>query len=334
MFFNKWGFVAASVCFMLQLQQCTNPDKAGTEDSTSSETKIVQRKYPAFSADTAFAFIKKQLDFGFRVPGTPAHKQCADWLFETLKSYCDTVYYQKSQARTADGKTIPVYNVVGSFKPKSQQRMLLGSHWDSRPWGDNDKERMDQPIPAANDGASGVAVLLELARNLKTTPPPSGVDIIFFDAEDMGKSEVENSFCLGSQLWAKTPHTPGYKAQFGILLDMVGGKDAQFYHEAYSAEKAGWVLSHVWALAAELGEGARFVNQRIGGITDDHVYVTEGSGIPMIDIIQYDPNGNGFASYWHTHNDNLESVDKNTLKSVGTVMHALVFNPPYDQIAQ
>lgn len=315
------------------LEGCSGCGEPQPKDTTDiANTSRIQRPYPAFAEDSAYNYIQKQLDFGYRIPGTPEHKKCADWLYAELVKFCDTVYYQKGTTKTAEGKTIPIYNLVGSFKPKSQQRMILSSHWDSRPWGDNDIEKKDQPILAANDGASGVGVLLALSQLLKKNPPPVGVDIIFFDAEDMGKSEFENSFCLGSQYWAKNPHIPFYKAQFGVLLDMVGGKNAQFYKESYSTAKAGWVLSHVWGIAEESGNGARFVAQNIGGITDDHVYVTEGTGIPMIDIIQYDQQNGGFAHYWHTHADNMNSIDKATLKAVGTVMSALVFNPPFDTI--
>ncbi|MCC7297650.1 MAG: DUF4910 domain-containing protein [Bacteroidia bacterium] len=324
--------IAGFVVISSTLNSCTGSKKTDDSDSSEGAVSLVKNTYPAFNADTAYNYIAKQLSFGYRIPGTAEHKKCADWLIAELAKFCDTVYYQKGNSTTSEGKKIPIYNLVGSFKPHSKQRILLGSHWDSRPWGDNDTKDKDKPILAANDGASGVGVLLTLAYNLKKNPPPTGVDIILFDAEDLGKPDADNSFCLGSQYWAKNPHTPNYKAQFGVLLDMVGGKNAQFYQEAYSTDKAGWVVSHVWDLAEETGQGARFVKSKIGGITDDHVYVTEGTGIPMIDIIQYSPNNGGFADYWHTHADNLESLDKGTLQSVGIVVSALVFNPPFEII--
>lgn len=305
---------------------------SGGDTSEAVDLTKLKNPYPAISADTAFSYIQKQLSFGYRIPGTQEHLNCANWLYSRLLATCDTVYFQKGSAKTTTGKTIPVYNLVGSFKPGSKQRMILASHWDSRPWGDNDTKDQDKPIEAANDGASGVAVLLDLARVLKNQPPPVGVDIIFFDAEDLGKPGFENSFCLGSQYWAANPHTPGYKAQFGVLLDMVGGKDAQFFQEAYSLNNAAWVLSHVWGLASELGYGAQFVNTPIGAIEDDHYHVTKGTRIPMIDIIQHDPEKGSFAPYWHTHSDNIDAVDKATLGKVGTLMSALVFNPPFDSI--
>lgn len=321
------AFVA--LCF---LPLCTGCGSEVSDTTDKTDSRRVTIAYPDMNADSMYNYIAKQLSFGPRVPGLPSHKACADWLFGELKKFCDTVYYQNDLTKTADGKTIPIYNLVGTFKPEAKQRMLLASHWDSRPWADNDTADRDKPIAAANDGASGVGVLLELARLLKKTPPPVGVDIIFFDAEDLGKPDLENSYCLGSQYWAKKPHKLGYKAQFGVLLDMVGGKNAQFYYEAYSYENAGWVASHVWGIAAEIGHGAQFIPSQIGAIIDDHYYVTKGLGIPMIDIIQHDPQTGTFAKYWHTHADDLRSIDKNTLKAVGNVISALVFNPPFDAI--
>jgi len=315
------------IALILSCGSCGNGDSDVVID-TAAETNIISNKFPEFNADTAFYFIQKQLSFGFRIPGTAAQKNCADWLFSELKKYCDTVYYQKGKAITYDKKTIPVFNIVGSFNPSKVQRGMLSSHWDSRPWGDADTINRDKPIAAANDGASGVAVLLELARNMKKNKPNYGVDLVLFDAEDYGKSEFENSFCLGSQYWGKNKDIPNYRAQLGVLLDMVGGKNAQFAKEAYSTETAGWVQNHFWNIAAELGFGSMFIQESMGRIIDDHKYVYEATKIPTIDIIQYDAANHSFAPYWHTHNDNLESIDKSTLKAVGSALTAFVFNPP------
>lgn len=315
------------IWFAISTSSCTGTEDK-EDDTATSDVSVISQKYPDFSADSAFVFMQKQVDFGYRIPGTQAHARCADWLFAKLKSYCDTVHYQKTTAVAWDKKTIPVYNIVGVFKPKSIQRGVWASHWDSRPWADNDTIRKNEPIAAANDGASGVGVLLELARNLKKNPPSYGIDIVFFDAEDYGKSEYENSFCLGSQHWAKNPHTPKYKAQFGVLLDMVGGKDAVFGRESLSMQQAGWVMNHTWAIAEELGYGSTFTNETVYPITDDHHYVFQGSQIPMIDIIQHDPERNTFAYYWHTHADDMSAVSKETLLKVGKTMSALMFNPP------
>jgi hypothetical protein len=322
-------FLFSVLLLMFSLPSCTGTSDS-QDDTAETGPSVITRKYPEFSQDSAYAFIQKQVDFGYRIPGTQAHARCADWLYAKLKMYCDTVYYQKANAVTWDKKTIPVYNIVGVFNSKAVQRGIWASHWDSRPWADNDTSRKAEPIAAANDGASGVGVLLELARNLKKNPPPYGIDIVFFDAEDYGKSEYENSYCLGSQYWAENPHIPKYKAQFGVLLDMVGGKDAIFGREALSMQQAGWVMNHTWAIAEELGFGSTFSNITVAPITDDHHYVFQGSQIPMIDVIQHDPSRNTFAHYWHTHADDMNAVSKETLLRVGKTMSALMFNPPIE----
>lgn len=313
---------------VLTLNSCGNSDQHGTENQDTSSTSLIQNQFPDISGDSAFVWIQKQLAFGYRVPGTPSHQKCADWLFSVLKQYCDTVYYQKGTAITYDKKTIPVYNIIGAFNPAKKQRAMLSSHWDSRPWGDEDNEGADKPIEAANDGASGVALLIELAKQMKQKRPAYGVDIVLFDAEDYGKGDYENSFCLGSQYWGKHPHVAGYRAAFGVLLDMVGGKDAQFFQEENSMQTAGWVVDHMWKLASEMGYSNTFQQSPIGPITDDHRYVNAALHIPMVDVIQFDSRTHRFAGYWHTHKDNLDAVDKKTLAIVGRTVSALVFNPP------
>jgi Zn-dependent M28 family amino/carboxypeptidase len=308
---------------------CNNHTDSSTADTQAqSESVIVVDKKTDFSADNAYNHIKSQLDFGFRIPGTPAHRACADWLLKQLQAHCDTTYFQKGSGKNpTTGSAIPIYNIIGSINPKAEKRMIFAAHWDSRPMADQDDENPKEPILAANDGASGVGIILELAHILHQTKPQWGVDFILFDAEDLGVSEIENSFCLGSQYWGKNPHTPDYKANFGVLLDMVGGKDAKFMWEANSNEYANWILVHTWQIAKELGHDNHFQLQSIGAITDDHKYVYEATKIPMIDIIQYNEN-TGFAPYWHTHDDNLNAIDKNTLQAVGNTLLNLIFNPP------
>src|ERR1035437_3489018 len=189
------------------------------------------------------------------------------------------------------------------------------------------------PVMAANDGASGVGVLLEMARLIGKNQPAVGIDIIFFDSEDYGAPESfksensEDSWCLGTQYWAKNPHVPGYTARFGILLDMVGGKGATFFKEQSSEYYAGSVVSNVWSQAKSLGFGQYFVDQKGGAITDDHIYVNQLIGIPSIDIIQYDPNSkSGFGNYWHTTHDTMDNVDKNTLNAIGMTLMNVIYN--------
>ena len=322
----KFVILATVFCSLICiLNSCTSNNK--NNNSEEVEVKIVSKPITGFSQDSAFGFIQKQLSFGYRVSGTKEHEKCANWLYQKLKSYSDTAIFQRGGAVTYDKKRIPVYNIIGSFNPKATKRILFASHWDSRPWGDQDDEEKDKPIDAANDGASGVAVLLEIARNLSISKPEIGIDIIFFDAEDYGKSEFENSFCLGSQYWGKNLHAPNYTANFGVLLDMVGGKDAQFMWEENSNTWGNFALVHIWAVAQELGHANYFVGNTIGQIIDDHKYVYEATKIPMIDIIQYNPQ-TGFAPYWHTHDDNIGSIDKNTLFAVGNTLHNVIFFPP------
>lgn len=314
---------------VLGLSSCGGSDPDTTEPEVVNES-IIKTKAPVFDEDIAYQNIKDQLDFGFRIPGTPAHKKCADFLFAELKKYCDTVYYQVGTTKNYRGETLPVYNIIGSFLPNHPQRGIFASHWDSRPFADNDQDpkNHDKPVPAANDGASGVGVIISMAHSLKTTKPAYGIDLILFDVEDYGKGEFQNSFCLGSQYWTANKHVPNYTANYGVLLDMVGAKDALFGRESFSEQNAGYIMSHTWNIAQELGYGNHFVNTASGPTIDDHYYVNKGTGIPMIDVIQFDPKG-GFADYWHTIKDDITTIHKPTLKAVGTTMLHLVFNPPF-----
>jgi len=313
---------------VIQLSACNK-----TTRSTQKEVKTVE--IPEFSSDSAYVFTQKQVDFGPRVPNTEAHDDCATYLSAELKRLGAEVIEQKANLTAFDGTVLRSVNIIGSFNTKAETRILLFSHWDSRPWADHDPkpENRKKPVMAANDGASGVGVLLEMARLMGKSQPTVGVDIIFFDTEDYGAPEsfksqnTEDSWCLGTQYWAKNPHVPGYTARFGILLDMVGGKQATFFKEQASEYYAGSVVNTVWSQAKSLGFGQYFVDQKGGAITDDHIYVNQIIGIPSIDIIQYDPGSkSGFGFYWHTTQDVMANVDKNTLKAVGTTLMHVVYN--------
>jgi len=313
---------------VIQLSACNHANR-----STQKEEKTVS--VPEFSADSAYKFTQNQVDFGPRVPNTVAHEACAGYLSAELKKSGAEVIEQKADLTAFDGTVLKSTNIIGSFNPKAVTRILLFSHWDSRPWADHDPKPANRkkPVMAANDGASGVGVLLEMARLMGKQQPDVGVDIIFFDSEDYGapeniKSEnSEETWCLGTQYWAKNPHVQGYTARFGILLDMVGGKNATFYREQASDYYAGSVVSNVWSQAKSLGFGRYFVDQKGGAITDDHIYVNQIIGIPSIDIIQYDPNSkSGFGFYWHTTLDTMDNVDKNTLKAIGMTLMHVVYN--------
>jgi glutaminyl-peptide cyclotransferase len=296
-------------------------EKAGSH--TQAERPAVE--VPQFNADSAYAAVVKQVNFGPRTPGSKAHAQTASWLVEAFSAHADTVLVQTANVKAHDGKSFGLKNIIASFNPAAKKRIVLAAHWDTRPRADMDDERTNEAIDGANDGASGVGVLLEVARQLAATPVNLGIDIVLFDLEDYGIGEVQDSYCLGSQYWSQNPHVPGYKAQYGILLDMVGAKNAVFYQEGFSTYYAPQVVRKVWDAAYTTGMGAWFSNQASTPITDDHYYVNKLSGIPMIDIIQHDPQtSTGFGSYWHTHDDTIDIIDKATLRAVGqTLLHVL-----------
>jgi hypothetical protein len=290
------------------------------KDPKTGDVPVEQPSYTMqFNADSAYAFVEAQVQFGPRVPGTIEHGLTANYLNRKLEVYCDTSFIQKVQITTAEGAPLEIKNIIGSFKPKKAKRILLCAHWDTRPLADEDKDDPNSPADGANDGASGVGVLLEIARQLQTQRPELGVDIVFFDAEDMGTRGGGNtSWCLGSQYWAKNPHVKGYNAEYGILLDMVGAQDAVFLFEQHSLSQAKWLLQKVWKNASGLGHHKYFRSFEGGFITDDHYFISTLAGIPTIDIIHYDQNtGSGFGDFWHTHGDNMDGIDAKTLKAVG-----------------
>lgn len=288
-------------------------------------------EHPVFSADSAFEYVKMQVDFGPRVPGLPAQKACFDYLKNRMTSFGAQIFVQEADIKVYNGSKVPMYNLIASFNPSAEKRILLCSHWDSRPFADQDTIEKNKPIDGANDGASGVGVLMEVARQLQIKKPTVGVDIIFFDVEDYGQPDgepnySEDSYALGTQYWAKTPHIANYKAESGILLDMVGASDAIFTMEGVSMQYAADFNREVWNNASELGYGDYFSFRTTEGIIDDHYYINKIAGIPTIDIIHKDLNTpSGFWKYWHTHNDNLSKIDKNTLKVVGETVLATVY---------
>ena len=304
---------------------CGNENNQINLDEPQDVAKVVER--PDFSADSAYAFIEKQVSFGTRVPGSDAHLQCSEWLVAKLESLGLKVQLQSSVVTTAEKKQVPCYNIIGSFNPEVKERKLLAAHWDTRPWADQDTIQQDEAILGANDGASGVGVLLEIARQIQLSNlKEQGIDIIFFDVEDSGLPSVENSYCLGSQQWGKYPYAPDYFAYKAILLDMVGAKDAVFAKEANSMLINPSLVNEVWDIAKQLGYSKYFVNKKSGPIIDDHVYVYQYTRIPMIDIIHYDPRTlTGFGDFWHTHQDNMDVISKETLQAVGeTVLAAIL----------
>jgi hypothetical protein len=287
-----------------------------------------------FNADTAFSFVRKQASFGPRVPNTAEHRNCEAWLEKTMRHYTQDVVVQSFQMKAYNGTVLNLKNIIGTFNPEAKERVLLCSHWDSRPYADNDPDvsKHRTPVEGVNDGASGVGILLEAARQLSLKAPAIGVDLILLDGEDYGAPQdeknqgVEDDWALGSQYWSKTPHKTGYSARYGILLDMVGAENAVFRLEATSMYYAPDIMNKVWRIAAKIGYSSYFVAENSNGITDDHVYINDIRQIPTIDIIQNDPSTeSGFYKYWHTVNDNLAGIDKQTLKAVGETILTCVY---------
>lgn len=315
---------------------------AGCVEDAPAPPKSQPRKQmitpPVFDADSAYEFISTQVAFGPRVPNSPGHAACAEWLTGKLKSYGAAVTVQTAEVTAFDGTVLGLRNIIGAFNPTAKKRILLCAHWDTRPFADKDslESNWRKPIDGANDGGSGVAVLLELARMIRQQPVAYGIDIIFFDAEDYGKPEFIKqeseadvlTWCLGSQYWSRNPHVPGYRAKHGILLDMVGAADATFYKEGYSMQYAEDITTRLWATAQKLGYGKYFIDDRCPPLIDDHSVINEIAGIPTVDVIHYNngPQVMGFGYFHHTHRDNMKIIDKATLKAVGESVAWVVYN--------
>ena len=320
---NSWiiGMVAGIACLL---------------SACGKKQAVISR--PSFSSDSAYAYIERQMAFGPRVPNSNAHMQCAVWLIEQLKAFGAEVELQKGFMPDYKGDNQQIYNIIGHFTPVQRDsashasaRILLGAHYDTRPWCDEEDDYSDRfyNVPGANDGASGVGVLLEVARQLgQKDSLKTPVDIIFFDCEDMGTPRVytgaerEDTWCLGSQLWA-TNYAKNQTAvySFGVILDMVGAPDAVFPLEMYSTQYASNYQHQIWRAAEQLGYGAMFSKQQSYPITDDHYYINYIAGIPCVDVIHYDiRNATGFPHWWHTRNDNMDNISKSTLQAVGEVV--------------
>ncbi len=305
--------MAAAALISCSGGQATASESSGTEQQAATV---------AFNADSAMALVRQQCDFGPRVPGTAAHKQCAALLEQQLRRHCDQVVVQRPTLTTFDGTRLEAANLVGVINPDAPQRLLLMAHWDSRPWADNDPDsgKRREPVMGANDGASGVAVLLELARLFGASKPAVGIDIVLTDVEDWGTDDNEDSWALGTQYWVQHPHRDGYKPMYGILVDMVGAPDAKFYAEGFSQQAAPQLVSAVWQSAHDAGYGHLFPTRVGGFVTDDHVPVIK-AGIPCIDIIDLRPGqGSGFVGTWHTTADTPDNISPATLKAVGQTL--------------
>lgn len=311
-----------------------NPDVIKPKDTATIKTPIdtnnqVNVSGAGFNADSAYAFINKQMDFGPRVPNSKEHKACGDYLIATMKTYCDKVIVQSANVSSPTLGILKIRNIMCRFDEKNPNRIVLFAHWDTRYTADRTVNTKAQKVPGADDGASGVGILMEVARQLKATKPKVGVDIVFFDAEDQGDQSQQGkpeSWCLGSQYWSKNNPVSGYSAEYGILLDMVGAKGATFLKEGYSMQYAPNVVEKVWNTANSSGYGGYFLMANTQNpVTDDHFYVNTLAKIPTIDIINYDDRRGGFGAHWHTPGDNMEIIDKAVLKAVGQTLLNVIY---------
>lgn len=329
---NHIGTLCCALTLMFALcVGCNKPTK--TEPLTVYEC----------SGDSAYKHIVEQLSFGARVPLSEGHYRCAKYIEGTLHRYGLEVSIQQGEMEDYEGKKVPIYNILGSYTKRdslgSNRPILLCAHWDTRPWTDEEElyEERFYPVDGANDGASGVGVLLEIARQVAQIAPNRNIDFLFLDAEDMGTphfytgKEKENTWCLGSQLWSEqykqdSKSRKGKEYQYAILLDMVGDKNAVFPHEYFSWQYAQSYSIQLWRTASRLGYSHLFINALGNPITDDHYYINTIAGIPCVDIIHYDnQTESGFPHYWHTRYDNIENISQETLEAVGkTVLNTII----------
>jgi hypothetical protein len=300
------------------------------EDEARLNFEPQGREVPKFSADSAYHFIAQQVKFGPRNPNSKGHRQTKEYLIEKLREYAGkrSVYPQEFTAVGYEEDTLELTNIIAAFNTRSSDRIMLCAHWDTRPRAEKDSAYSQKPILGADDGGSGVGVLLEMARIFKENPPPVGIDIVLFDGEDYGKEGDLEKYFLGSRYWAENPPVEGYAPRFGILLDMVGGQNARFPKEGYSMKFAPALVNELWAIGKEKGYDNLFLNKEGNSISDDHVIINRILEIPTIDIIRHSPSEEGaqFAPYWHTHQDNMSIISKETLNGIGSVLTELIYN--------
>lgn len=327
-------FLSFLLLLSVALTGCKNQNQA----SAGQDTDTIAVTQVQFDADSAYASVVAQCDFGPRVPGSAAHDRCGDYIVSRFKALGLSVSEQRTDQKAWDGKVLHTRNIIAAYRPELADRIIICTHWESRPWADADPDSSlhREPVMAANDGASGVAVMLEVARKLEELKPELGIDFICFDSEDYGMpywAETDDvadgsDWCLGSQYWAAHPHVPGYKARFGILLDMVGGRDARFCFEGISMRYASEVMVHVWDAAGRAGASQLFLAEQGGYAQDDHVPMNEVAGIPTIDIIPYVEGEHTFGATWHTTQDTPENISRETLKGVGQTLLQFLSEKP------
>lgn len=306
---------------LLALALAPGCDRSGAADEAPGAPAEAAADRPPFNSASAWEHLRRQVAFGPRIPGTPGHAAQLRWMKEYLAARADTTIEQPFTHVTRAGETLRMTNLFARFRPDAQDRVLLVAHWDTRPKSDQAAGAADRekPVPGANDGASGVAVLLELADMLKRKPAGIGVDLLLVDGEDYGPTG--DDMYLGAKHFAANLPA-GYRPFYGILLDMVGDKDPRFPVESNSRQFAPEVVQRVWGLAQEMGYGDVFVPSDGGAVEDDHIPLNR-AGIRTIDIIDFD-YGPGHR-YWHTPQDVPENTSAESLRIVGEVIAELVY---------
>lgn len=313
----KVAIISAMVMMLAGACSAGKPADTSAEEETPAAMETAR---PQFDADSAYAYVERLVDFGPRVPNTESHRLGGDWLAAQLRRFGWEVTEQRAVLTAFDGTKLNARNIFASLNPDKADRILLLAHWDSRPWADEDPDptRRHEPVLGANDGASGVGVLLEIARQLSLQKWDKGVDILFVDAEDWGEENNEESWAMGTRHFAENPPVEGYRPAEAILLDMVGSPDARFGIEYFSYQSNPSLLQRLWSNAAALGYGNYFVRGNGGAVTDDHVQLIE-HGIPAVDIIDYrlSEDYQGFDPVWHTTRDDMTNISRQTLRAVG-----------------
>lgn len=319
-------FILIVIVFVVSCKE----DKPGGTYTQDQEDRTVT--VPVFDAQLTYEHIIKQLDFGNRVVGTEGSINCRNWLKDQLSQYSFSVSEQDFPVEGIPGiEDVTGVNIIAHHNPKVKERILLCAHYDTRHIADKDSTDVNKPISGADDGASGVAVILELARLIDQIDLPLGIDIVLFDAEDAGidsddsSEETLNSWGIGSQYWANQVNGTDYKPEYGILLDMVGAAGASFPQEGISLQTAKPKVEKIWDLANKMGYSTFFQNRQVRGFIDDHYFIVRNAQIPMIDIINIEADGT-FGDYHHTHDDDLDIIDVNTLQAVGQVVIAALVN--------
>lgn len=330
----KRFFYAAVICAAIAVAAiaCKTSSKTDRDDKTNTAQRL---KAPvSFNRDSAYAYVRRQVAMGPRVSGTPGNMKCRDYIVSELNRHgAKNINVQTGEVKAFNGDVLPIGNIMGSYRPELKDRLLLLAHYDTRPWADSDvnEENRMEPVLGANDGASGVAVLLEIGRQLNKAEAPVGVDLLFVDAEDYGQasgfSSHDSTWCLGTQYWIENmPYASDSLPRYAILFDMVGGVGAKFHREFFSDSDARKVVDKVWSVAERSGFGDRFINKSGGSVVDDHIFLNK-AGIPAIDIIETKNDETGsFAPTWHTVNDNLDHIDPSSMQAAGQTVLNLIYN--------